>query len=252
MSRVHLIHCSYHKCLTVYYGSVVGVLYNKVLPLSKGYKHFKSRLDDFYSEYGSYKLASLNNQSLDLDRLGDFRITRFIRDPRDLVVSGYFYHRRGGEEWCNRVNPNEEDWEYVNGHVPECIPPDHSFSSYLQNASQEEGLMAEIDFRKRHFDSMVNWPLEHPAIKVIRYEDLIGNEEEVFRDIFTFYECPWPEVKLGMLLSKRYAANKRKGTMQHIRNPEPAQWKRFFTPAVSAYFEDQHPGLPERLGYERE
>ncbi|MCG8469630.1 MAG: hypothetical protein MJB57_15730, partial [Gemmatimonadetes bacterium] len=113
MADVHLIHCSYHKCLTVYYHRVMDYLYNRILRFSHGYHHFNSRIDQFYAESPRYRVVSLNNQSLDLDRLGDCRVTRFIRDPRDLVVSGYLYHKRGAENWCNRDHVSGDDWEGV-------------------------------------------------------------------------------------------------------------------------------------------
>jgi len=88
--RSHLIHCSYHKCLTVYYGRIMKAVFNRCLSWSSGYRHFNSHLEDFYQAFSKHRIASVNNRALDLERLGQFRISRFVRDPRDLVVSGYF------------------------------------------------------------------------------------------------------------------------------------------------------------------
>jgi hypothetical protein len=68
-------------------------------------------LNDFYEDHNKYGIVSINNHALDLARLGnDYRISRFVRDPRDLVISGYFYHRRGAEPWSTIVDPKSEDW----------------------------------------------------------------------------------------------------------------------------------------------
>jgi hypothetical protein len=246
-----LVHCSYHKCLTVYCKMVFSKLYNRMLKFSKGYRHFESLIEDFYEESDNYKIASVNNHVLDLSRLGEnFRVTRLIRDPRDLVISGYFYHKRGAEAWCNIVNPGEEDWKVVNGCIPEKMGKDHSFASYLNRLSKEEGLMAEIEFRRKHFESMKGWPVEDHKIKLFRYEDIIGNECDVFEELFSFYGVSWLEKRLGLILVDRFSAKKQVGKIQHIRNPTTNQWKGYFTPRVRDHFEELYGEILERYGYE--
>ena len=73
MSRINILHCSYHKCLTTYYVRVMNSMYNKWLRWSRGYRHFNSRIEDFYDNLGKLRIASVNNHRLDLDRLGDFQ-----------------------------------------------------------------------------------------------------------------------------------------------------------------------------------
>jgi hypothetical protein len=247
---MHRIHCSYHKCLTIYYSRVMSRLYNDLLPWSGGYRHFNSHVDEFYENLGRYRILSVNNHLLDLDRLGSFRITRFVRDPRDLVISGYYYHRRGAEEWCEVVGPVPEDWKVVRGNIPEGMGPQHSYATYLRSLSEEEGLITEIEFRKHHFESMAAWPDDHPDILTIRYEDVLGREVSTFARIFRFYELPAWERAAGRLLAWRYSAKRQRRQMVHIRNPEPQQWRKRFTPRVTQYFRERHEGLVERLGYE--
>ena len=195
-----LIHCSYHKCLTSYFSKVMSLIFNKIHPLKPGYKHFDSKIDEFYENLNKYKIMSVNNHSLDFSLLGDkFKITRFIRDPRDLVVSGYFYHKRNAEMWCGIVNPTENDYDLVNGSVPSGISDGDSYSSYLRNLSLEEGLIAEIEFRKKHYESMLKWPDNDPRIKIFKYEDIIGNEKNVFKKISEFYVISFIMSKKGDL-----------------------------------------------------
>jgi hypothetical protein len=246
------IHCAYHKCLTIYYSRVMRKLYNGPLRFgAPGYRHFNSMIDEFYEALGRYRILSVNNHALDLDRLGDFRITRFVRDPRDLIVSGYFYHRRGAEKWCEVVGPRPERWKVVNGNIPAAMPSDRSYAQYLQELPEEEGLMAEIEFRRHHYDSMARWPDAHPHVRVYRYEDILGNEVETFADILSFYELPALDRAVGRWLAGRYSAKNKGKELAHVRNPEPNQWKRKFTPRVTAFFEERHPGLVEKLGYDR-
>jgi hypothetical protein len=245
---MQLIHCSYHKCLTVLFARVFDRLYNRVLPW-RGYQHFNSHLDDFYTEHGRLALASVNNHALDFDRLRTpVRITRFIRDPRDLVVSGYFYHRRAAEAWCSVTDPTAADWRVVNGTVPDRLGAGQSYASYLTQASPEEGLMAEIDFRAAHFASMAAWP-DDPRIRLFRYEDSVGREAETYAEIFEHYGLPTHERLIGRGLVRKFSLAGLESRGAHIRNPSSGQWREHFTPAVEAYFMARHGALLDRLGY---
>ncbi len=246
---VNLIHCSYHKCLTVYYGRVLGILCNWITPWRGRYHHFNSKVDEFYHSVGGYRLVSINNHKLDFTRLGNFRISRFVRDPRDLVVSGYFYHKKGVERWCNIVAPNEEDWNIVNGNIPVGMGINDSFSSYLQKLPQDDGLIAEIEFRKYHFQSMMEWPTQDPRIRIFRYEDILGNEEQTFRKLFEFYDYSPKEQSIGMFLADRFSAKRRRSNFRHIRNPAANQWREYFTPRVKNYFDSSYENLLLPLGY---
>jgi hypothetical protein len=245
----HLIHCSYHKCLTVYFGRIMSAVFNRCLPWSAGYRHYNSHLDDFYDGFRAHRVASINNRALDLERLGRFRLSRFIRDPRDLVVSGYFYHKRGAEAWLTIDSPTEADWYFANGRVPEKLrAAGGSFAEYLNSVSEEDGLLAELEFRERHLESMTRWPADHPDIVTFRYEDVVGNEAEVFDALFDFYGLGPLERQLGAWFARRYALGSR-GADPHVRNPASGQWRQHFTPRVRRAFDADYAGLVEALGY---
>lgn len=246
-----LAHCSYHKCMTVYYQRVFSSLYNHIFRWSR-YRHFNSQIDDFYNALGQYRISSVNNHVLDLDRLGNCRVSRFIRDPRDLVVSGYFYHKRGSEAWSKIAAPVPQDWKIVNGNIPNQLNGQESFSDYLKRVSVEEGLIAEIEFRKWHFHSMENWPEHDSRVLCFKYEDILTNERLVFRELFKFYEIPILERTVGRYLADRYSVKGQQKTgqqIQHIRNPKSNQWREVFNPKVNAYFNERYEPLLKRLGY---
>ena len=247
--RPNLIHCSYHKCLTVLYRRIMDGVTNRCQPWGAGYRHYNSHLEDFYRGFQNDRIASVNNRALDLERLGDFRISRFIRDPRDLVVSGYFYHRRGAETWTTIESPTPADWYFANGVIPEGLQREGtSFARYLESLPEEEGLMAEMEFRTLHFESMALWPESHPDILTFRYEDIIGHEIEVFRQLFDFYGLSLIEHKLGAWFAKRYSIERQQQD-PHIRNPAAGQWRNHFTPRVRQAFDARYPGLIRQLGY---
>ncbi|MCH9651942.1 MAG: sulfotransferase domain-containing protein [Deltaproteobacteria bacterium] len=244
-----LIHCAYHKCLTVYFGRVMKAVFNRCLPWSSGYRHYNSHLDDFYAGFDAQRVASVNNRALDLQRLGPFRISRFIRDPRDLIVSGYFYHKRGAEDWMKISSPTASDWYFANGRVPsELAGKSTSFTELLQSIPQEEGLLAEMEFRTHHLESMALWPAEHPHIAVYRYEDVVADGPAVFQQLFDFYGLSPLERRLGNWFARRYSLGNRKPD-PHIRNPASGQWREHFTPAVRKAFDAKYAGLVKQLGY---
>ncbi len=249
--KKQLVHCSYHKCLTSYFSKTMKLLFNRFLRFSikRRYKHFSSYIDDFYNHHSEYFLSSINNHYLDFNKLNDFKISRFIRDPRDMIVSGYFYHKKGAENWCNIIGPNENDWKRVNGNLNKNLGHTHSYTSYLNSLSLEDGLIAEIDFRKYHFESMFLWPMNDKRIKVFRYEEIIGNEKDVFEEIFDFYELSWFEKKIGVVIAEKLSASKQIGLTNHIRNPKPGQWKQYFTTKVNNYFELHYSKLLEIYNY---
>ena len=247
--RRHLIHCSYHKCLTVYYRRIMDAVLNRCQPWGAGYRHYNSHLEEFYNGFEQDRLSSINNRALDFERLGRFRISRFLRDPRDLVVSGYFYHKRAAEAWGRMESPTAADWYFANGVVPEGLQAHGtSFARYLQSIPEEEGLLAELEFRSLHFESMAEWPTDHPDILMHRYEDIVGHELEVFRELFDFYGFSPLEQRLGLWLAKRHSMGRRKAD-PHIRNPAAGQWRQHFTPRVRKVFDAKYAGLVRQLGY---
>ena len=68
------VHCSYHKCLTVYYSMVMGQLCNDWFARRGGYRHFNSRVDEYWDGVDALRVASVNNHVLGLERLGRFRL----------------------------------------------------------------------------------------------------------------------------------------------------------------------------------
>lgn len=248
---VRRIHCGYHKCLTMYYRNVIDAMCRHRWGYKINFRHFYHRLDEFYRQCHKYTLSSVSGHYIDLNRFEDVRVTRFIRDPRDLLVSGYFYHKRGAERWSRYVDPFAQEWKIVDGRIPDNLPRGESLSSYLERASVEEGLHAEIDFRQKHFRSMLQWQGDNKQVRTYRYEDLMGNERAVFADMLAFYQLPLIAQGVGQFYAYQYSAAKRHGTNKHIRNASGGQWRKYFTPSLRERFNEEWGDLLDRYGYER-
>lgn len=241
------IHASFHKCLTMYYIKVMHPLFNWH-PYRTRYKHLESIEGEFYNTVHKYKVVSTNGFAIDTSKLhDDYRIVRFVRDPRDLIVSGYFYHKRGAEPWFRFNNPTDRYWQPINGVIPSKMPAGCSYTEFLNSISLEDGLLAELEFRRNQFESLRHWR-EDKRIKLFRYEEILGNEMSIFEQIFEFYELPFFEKKLGTFLAGHYSA-KQQNQSSHIRDPRPGQWEHVFTSKVTNAFNKQYSDILELLRY---
>lgn len=246
------IHASYHKCLTMYFIRSVSSALNKyAISPKKQYEHFESIEGLFYNRAHRYFLCSINSFAPQLNHLkDDFRMTRFVRDPRDLIVSGYFYHKRGAEPWFRFKNPTEKYWAAINGHIPEKMSSSHSFTSYLNTLNKEEGLLAETEFRKNHLESMLEWP-EDPRIKVFRYEDIMHDQVGTFKAMLNHLEIGGWKRKKILFFAERYSINNRIQNDAHIRNPNAGQWRSHFSEALNEQFIHQYSEILERYNYSK-
>lgn len=246
------IHASYHKCLTMYFLRTANAALNTfAFSRKKQYEHFESIQGLFYNKMNQHYLCSINSFAPKLEKInGDFRLTRFIRDPRDLIVSGYFYHKKGAEPWFRFKGPTEEYWGAINGHVPEDLPPEDSFAEYLNKLDESHGLMMEMEFRKHHLESMRQWP-EDPRIKTFRYEDVISDQVGAFSEILEHLQIKGWEKRKLLFFAKKYALQNRKKD-NHIRDPKAEQWRKYFTPKMNKYFVQEYGDILERYGYQKE
>ena len=246
------VYCGYHKCLTMYTRRVFESTFGSRWNFGPSFRHFFHRSDEFERYHEQYALSSISGHALDLDRYDDIRVVRFVRDPRDLVVSGYYYHLRGAEKWSRVPDPVESEWRIVDGVVPAALQPRESLASHLERVSLEDGLAAEFEFRRRHFDSMLAWPDSDPRVLLLRYEDTIGNEVETFRRIFDHFGFSWHLRRLGRRYADEYRASKRGGKDGHIRNASSGQWREHFTPALTERFDREYGDVLDKLGYPRD
>lgn len=242
-----LLHCGYHKCLTVF----TARCFTDVL--GDRFHDFHGAADRFYSSHSSYVVSAVTDVRLNLSRLGDCRVSRFIRDPRDLLVSGYFYHRKGVEPWTNEVPADPPGWR-LRLQMAGLLQPAESFAAALQRLDPDDGLIAEMLFRQPTFRNMNRWPTDQ-RVRVWKYEEILGHEVETMDAVAEHYGWTDGEgLERRQLLKERAefwrAGDGRLSWDSHVRNPQSGQWRGVFTPKVSTAFRALCGTLPECLGYE--
>lgn len=179
-----------------------------------------------------------------VDNFGDFIGSRMIRDLRDVVVSGYFYHLWTEERWV--LAPSDE----FGG---------KSYQQHLKSLDQHDGIIAEIDRLTTYAKNrnMRNWNANDPRIFEFRYETLIAEEQQTFRALFEHYRFPSAmlerSVELAMSQSFQKATSRKPGEVQahnHLRSGKPGEWRDMFDDHHKRVFKEKLGDLLIQMGYE--
>ncbi len=190
--KKQICHFSFHKNLTVYYARVADDFAKKT---GRTQRHFNSLKDEFFA-HPEMDMRSVNNHFILASEIQQQQpgtaFSLFIRDPRDLVVSGYFYHKRGAEDWCNVEGPSEETLTTVNMKLPAAyLAGNESISACLNRLDMSEGLQMEMEMRRPHFEAMRQWAAfirGFPRLAVFKYEDVIRDELGAFSMLADHYQ----------------------------------------------------------------
>jgi len=172
-----------------------------------------------------------------------FRGSHLIRDPRDLLISAYFYHLRTAEAWCALPNPEHGS-----------LPPDVSYQQHLCSLDQEQGLLCELNnVSGRIIQRMTEWDYSNPNILELRYEQVVGNERATFQRLFEWYgfntdkAIQAADIADGMALKN---ADPNSAMVRHARpGSRIGQWQDYFTPAVKQAFKHKYGEALINLGY---
>ena len=232
-----VVHCTHHKAGTLWLQSILKILADVyALP-------FKSCPQVEWTDTVGFFLQ--DHSEIDPDKLPDFVGSHLIRDPRDMAVSAYFYHK-----WC------DEPWV----HVPLPEYGGTTLQKYLNGLSQDEGLMVEIRRgNKRDIRGIKRWSYADPRFFELKYEDLITDPQTHFTALFTHYGLNQEALALGLKIADDlHFDNRTRRSMgkekkkSHMRSGKPGQWRDYFTEAQKDLFKETHGDLLVRLGYERD
>lgn len=223
------------------------------------YKHYEHDHDQLQKDFNN-PLSKINVYGASSNVIGNLNIdnirgSHFIRNPLDLLVSAYFYHKKCEEEWCVTVRPNH-NWISNQPHFGEFIKPSDvypekiSYQEYLNSLSFEEGFTLEMYRSRPLLLSMGIWDFNNPNIIELRYENIIGNEVDVFEQIFKHYGFDPEMIVVGKRIADRFSLKQRiGGEDKHIRSGKLSQWKEHFTPELKKRFDLLFPDLLEKTGY---
>jgi hypothetical protein len=230
-----IVHVTHHRVGTVWFGKVMSLVARQ---FGLSYQRVVRDSAVLDAEILLYPHSRLFDRAL----LGSFRGSHLIRDPRDVVVSGYHYHLWTHEKWVHIPSP-----EY--GGI--------SYQQYLRSLNPEDGIAAEIRrMAESNFVEMGAWNYAQPEFLELKYEDFIADEAEHFARMFRHYGFKQAAVERGVDLALRFSFQKMAGRSigavqegSHLRSGKPGQWQEMFTPDHKALFRELNGDLLERLGY---
>jgi len=183
----------------------------------------------FYHDAGDFRREVVADRA--------FRGSHMIRDPRDLVVSGYEYHKVTTELWAN-----EPRAEY--GGL--------SYREFLRSLAEHEGLTAEIRwFATGTGAQMAAWDYGQPEFLELRYEDLIADEAGGFAALFRWWGFSQSATMRGLEVAEGLSRTNGGATRKHqIRMSSPGEWRERFSQEHVEEFKSGTGDLLLRLGYE--
>lgn len=160
--------------------------------------------------------------------------SHFIRDPRDMVVSGYYYHLRCIEHWV--IDPNFP-WHQLDGFHRK-LPKRMSYQEFLKTLDRESGMILELIRYQDSFRHMLEWDYQNPCVMEMKYEDIIGHEGECFERLFKHYGFDTQIACKAAEIAEWHSLKNMKGYWDHIRDGSVRQWKTEFTPLIVDVFKE--------------
>jgi len=232
--RPLIVHSCYHKVGTHWFNNIFNVLASE---LNVRYQYCAQK--DLQPDTTLY----LDDHSkVDFSGLRPYVASHMIRDPRDVIVSGYFYHLWCTEAWC--TTPKNQ---YGN----------KSYQKVLQELSHNDGITFELEHAGATIRSMCSWNYHNTSVLEIRYEELIANEEVGFAQIFSHYGFTGQDHAIAMATAKRCSFSSVSGRRlgeedrgSYMRNGLPGDWRRHFAADHKKRFKELFPGVLVKLGYE--
>jgi len=187
-------------------------------------------------DYSADILVSMHSQ-FDFERMKrPWFGLHVIRDPRDMAVSAVHYHLKAAEPWLHEPLPDGRTYQ-------ETLADFDSF---------EEKLIFELDnVSGDNIRDMLAWKYGRQNCAELTYERLMVPDlgAYLFERLAGWNACQLEKQLLVDLFKHRSIY--RSARTKHIRNPEPEQWRRYFTPKVEEHFDAQFPTVLEKLGYRR-
>jgi hypothetical protein len=197
-----------------------------------------------------------------------FRGVRIVRDPRDIWVSGYLYHRRCQEAWCTNTDLDPSPpiafprVPFSIQHRSEQYKRDYlrhlggaSYQQNLLDRDHEAGLAFELaGYTRCTLEAMRAWQLRTPDIIDVKLETIMRRFDVSMLAIFRHLgldnrEC---DAALSEACSEDIARmdDATLAAIPQVYSRTISKWRDLLSAADVAAFERQYGDLITSLGYQ--
>jgi hypothetical protein len=194
---------------------------------------------------------------------------RLVRDPRDIWVSGYLYHRHSREPWCRNSNLDPTSpillpkVDYAMLHWPEAAKAAYlerlggkSYQQNLLDRSQPDGLEFELQgYTAATLAAMESWPLNTPDILDVKLESVMVNFDATMLVIFQHFCFTAEECQAALAVARTEDVHRMDdaavAARPQIHSRAISKWQTTLSADQIERFEARYRGLIERLGYQR-
>ncbi len=229
---------THHKTGTVWLESVFRAAgdFHGLTHFSGEQCDLPDRWDIFFQDHSDFDMDALRESD---ER--PIRGIHLVRDPRDIVVSGCFYHQKSHEAWL---------------HEPMTELDGRTYQTAIKSiADPGDRLMFELEHSGRAtIEEILAWNYTGDDFLELKYEDLIRDTDlELFHLLFTF--LGFPGAVLSSLLGfawQNSLFSGRHDRSTHIRSGHGAQWSRHFNKTHRLRFLELFGDALVRLGYEED
>ncbi len=208
----------------------------------------------------------INIDNIDTPFLG----IHIVRDPRDIIVSGYLYHKRTNEAWC--INKDHHIQEsilfpqipYSQEHRPEAWKKAYLSSlgekSYQENLlcrSEAEGINFEMNnYGSWTINSMRNWVYGNPKVLEVRFEDIMSEYDKTLKMIFDHFQFDQKTKNIAVSIARRHDIKRKSpgeiSNIRHVSSVQTTRWKEYFNHQLKREFIAKFDSVLIGLEYEND
>lgn len=191
-----------------------------------------------------------------------------IRDPRDVIVSGFLYHQRCQERWC--INTNFDLTEPIN-HPQVPFSQQHrsldwkrayltslnqqSYQANLHARSPAAGLMFELEhYGAWTIESMLAWDYHNPQVLELKFEAIMADFDASFATLFAHLGFTPAQQQRALQLAAAHDLNRMSDRQlaenAHISAKQTQKWRQYVLPEHKSAFLDRFGEALMTLGYE--
>lgn len=213
-------------------------------------------------------VAIMSHSLVNFDNLPEKYLgVHLIRDPRDIVVSGYLYHCRTDEPWCINTDFAESEClmfpqvPYSQQHKTEQWKREYLRSlngrSYQQRISaldQEAGLNFEMEhYAGWTIKDMQSWSTNEQMLEM-KFETVMSNFDKSFQQIFDHLRLTEANHKTAKRLAEKHDLSRKSDSqlekMKHVSARSSSKWEEYFSDNNKQLFKDKFGSVLSQLEYE--